>query len=147
MAERKVFNKLTPSEDEKYFIPLPSDARHYIHHPQMSAAKLFLYALIIDYYNPQDGFAYPSIETLSVKYGKAPDTTSGHLDDLKAVGLVDFPEKGYYVPLVPLPEQEFYSAFPDAWKNYQTSIKRSDERRAEAKERMRKWRREHGYAD
>lgn len=146
--ERKVFNKTTPTEGGAYFIPLPSDTRHYIHHDSMNADKLFLYALIIDYYNLKEGFAFPSIETLSVKYGKVPDTTSKHLDDLKEVGLVDFPpEKGYYVPLVPLTEEEFYKEFPQSWENYQTAIKRSDTRRKAAAERMRNWRQERGYTD
>ncbi|WP_223592768.1 helix-turn-helix domain-containing protein [Neobacillus bataviensis] len=145
--ERKVYDKTSPTEGGKHFIPLPSDTRHYVHHDKMNAGKLFLYALIIDYYNPQDGCAYPSVETLSVKYGKVPDTTSGHLDDLKEVGLIDFPEKGYYVPLVPLSQEEFFKSFPKAEENYKTSIKRSDTRRKAAAERMRKWRQENGYTD
>lgn len=145
MGERKVFNKKSPTEEDKYFIPLPSDARHYIHHDKMSADKLFLYALIIDYYNPLEGCAFPSVETLSVKYGKVADTTSKHLDDLKEVGLIDFPSKGYYVPLVPLNEEEFYKAFPVAWENYKSALKRCDNRRQGAAERMRKWREDRGY--
>lgn len=146
MSERKVFDKTKKTEDS-FFIKFPSDARHYIHHPKMSADKLFLYALIIDYYNPHDGCAFPSVETLSIKYGKIPETTSRHLDDLKEVGLIDFPQKGYYVPLVPMPEAEFFAAFPEAWKNYQSAIKRSDQRRESAKERMREWRLEKGYTN
>lgn len=145
MGERKVFNKLNPTDEGRFFIPLPSDARHYVHHDKMSADKLFLYALIIDYYNPQDGCAFPSLETLSIKYGKVPDTTSKHLDDLKDVGLIDFPEKGFYVPLVPLSEEEFFKEFPDAEQNYKASLKRYEIRRMAAAERMKKWREERGY--
>jgi hypothetical protein len=149
MSDRKVFNKHAPTTDDKYFIPLPSDTRHYIHHDKMNADKMFLYALIIDYYNPGDeyGYAFPSLETLSVKYGKVPDTTSKHLHDLKEVGLIDFPEMGYYVPLVPLSEEDFFREYPKAKENYQASIKRSDSRRKASAERMQKWRRERGYAD
>jgi len=142
---KKVFNKHTPTDGEKHFIPLPSDARHYIHHEKMNADKLFLYALIIDYYNPIEGYAFPSLETLSVKYGKVPDTTSRHLEDLKEVGLIDYPEKGYYVPLVPLDEDAFFSTFSEAYKNYQAAVKRCDTRRQEAAERMREWRLKKGY--
>jgi DNA-binding transcriptional ArsR family regulator len=147
MTERKVFNKNEPTTDGKYFIPLPSDSRHYIHHDRMSADKLFLYALIIDYYNPIEGFAFPSLEVLSVKYGKVPDTTSKHLDDLKEVGLIDFPEKGYYIPLVPLDKIEFFKTFPHADENYKSAIKRCDTRRQLAAERMRIWRQKFGYTD
>ncbi|RFU71017.1 helix-turn-helix domain-containing protein [Peribacillus saganii] len=147
MEERKVFDKRNPTEGERNFIPLPSDARHYIHHAKMSADKLFLYALIIDHWNPKDGYAWPSVESLAVKYGKAPDTTSRHLEDLKAAGLIDFPEKGYYVPLIPLDEAEFFRQFPDADARYRETIKRYDERKQAGRERMRLWRLAKGYVD
>ncbi|MDM5339690.1 helix-turn-helix domain-containing protein [Fictibacillus enclensis] len=147
MTNRKVFDKHSPTKDEKFFIPLPSDALHYIHHDRISADKLFLYALIIDHYNPDHGYAFPSVERLSVMYGKAPDTTSRHLDDLKAAGLIDFPEKGMYVPLVPQKNEEFYKDNPQAWKNYQTTFKRYEKRKEAAAERMKLWRRENGYSD
>ncbi|MEH6940919.1 helix-turn-helix domain-containing protein [Bacillus sp. JJ722] len=144
--ERKIFDKKNPTEGDKTFVALPSDARHYVHHDRMAAEKLYLYALIIDYYNAEDGFAFPSIETLAVKYGKAPDTTSKHVEDLKAVGLIDYPQKGHYIPLVPLIEEEFYRQFPEAFTNYQTAFKRCESRRDGARERARLWR-ERKYAE
>jgi DNA-binding transcriptional ArsR family regulator len=143
--KRKIFNKHKPNEGGKHFVPLPSDSRHYIHHDRVNADKLFLYALIIDHYNPEYGYAFPSIEKLAVKYGKAPDTTSSHIDDLKEAGLINFPEKGFYVPLIPLGEEEFYKTYPCAWKNYQTAQKRCDTRRKASAERVRKWREANGY--
>jgi DNA-binding transcriptional ArsR family regulator len=111
----------------------------------MSAEKLILYSLIIDYYNVEEGHAYPSIETLALRYGKTADTTSRHLDDLKAVGLIDFEEKGFYVPLVPLKELEFYSEYPEAWESYKKKATRSNSRREASRERIRKWREAKGY--
>lgn len=149
-SKQKIFDKLNPTAgNTKHFIPLPSDARHYIHHDKMSADKFYLYQLIIDHYNPtpEYGYAFPSIERLSVQYGKTPDTTSRHLDDLKEVGLIDFPEKGFYLPLIPLPEDEFYEKFPKAYENYRESLRKSDTRRSAAAERMRAWRAERGYTD
>ncbi|MED1202562.1 helix-turn-helix domain-containing protein [Heyndrickxia acidicola] len=147
MEGRKVYDKTNPGVGGKYWVPLPSDVRHYIHHDKMNADKIFLYALIIDYYNTAEGYAFPSVETLSVKYGKVPDTTSRHLKDLKEVGLIDFPEMGYYVPLIPLDETTFFNKFPDAHANYKQAIKRSDSRREGAADRMRDWRRKHGYTE
>src|SRR5690606_2516720 len=100
------------------FIPLPSDAKHYVHHPKVTPDMLFLYAIIIDYYNVEKGFAFPAEETLSIDYGRATNTVSKHLDILKEVGLIDFPDKGYYVPLKPLNVDEFYATFPEAWEAY-----------------------------
>lgn len=140
-----VFNKRNPSENGATFIPLPSDARHYVHHSRMSAEKLFLYQLIIDYYNVEKGFAHPSVERLAVNYGKSDKTTSAHLEDLKAVGLIDFPEKGFYVPLAPLSSDEFYERYPEAWENYKRAYNRYEKRRSDGVERMKKWRKDNGY--
>ncbi|GGD07805.1 helix-turn-helix domain-containing protein [Pontibacillus salipaludis] len=146
---REVFDKRNPrgANDDRHFIALPSDALHYVHHVRMSAEKFFLYQLIIDHYNPKDGYAYPSIERLSVMYSKTPETTSKHLDDLKEVGLIDFPEKGYYVPLVPLDAETFYGEHPDALRNYKDRLKKSEGRRLASAERMQKWRAEQGYSN
>lgn len=140
MISQRIFDKRNPTEGDKHFIPLPSDSRHYVHHEKMSADKLLLYALIIDYYNPVDGYAFPSIETLAVKYGKSPDTTSKHIKDLKEVGLIDFPKMGYYVPLVPLDEAAFFERFPAAWESYRERYERAEQRKKEGRERMRQWR-------
>lgn len=140
--KRQIFDKKKPTEGDKTFIAFPCDARHYVHHDRMAGEKLYLYALIIDYYNAEDGFAFPSIETLAVKYGKAPDTTSKHVEDLKAAGLIDYPQKGHYIPLVPLSEDEFFKQFPKAFTNYQVAIKRCETRKAKARERAKKWKEE-----
>lgn len=147
MIKRKVYNKRAKFEDDRFFIKLPSDTLHYIHHPRMSAEKLLLYALIVDYYNAKEGCAFPSIETLALRYGKTADTTSRHLDDLKSVQLIDFEVKGYYVPLMPLKEDDFYSEFPEAWDAYKKKAARSRARREAARDRVRKWRARKGYTD
>lgn len=136
----KIFNKQEPHADGNFFIPLPSDTRHYVHHPRMGADRLFLYTLIIDYYNPKEGFAFPSIETLAVNYGKAQDTTSRHLDDLKAAGLIDFEDKGFYLPLVPLNQADFFAKFPEARARYEQATARADARKQAAKLRAQEWR-------
>src|SRR5690625_7276489 len=66
--ERKVFDKRNPADEErgKFFIPFPSDARHYIYHPKMKPEYLYLYTLIIDYYNEAEGRAFPSLITLEM---------------------------------------------------------------------------------
>jgi DNA-binding transcriptional ArsR family regulator len=128
-------------------VPLPSDTMHYVYHDRMSADKVFLYQLVIDFYNPVDGYAYPSIDLLALHYGKSEDTTSKHINDLKAIGLIDFQEKGYYVPLTPLTADEFYAKFPEAWVNYKRKYERMHSRREKAKDRMREWRKQQGYTE
>lgn len=142
--ERTVYNKVNPSADGTY-TPLPSDAMHYVHHPKMTPDMLFLYALIIDYYNVDEGFAFPAEETLSIDYGRATNTVSKHLDVLKKVGLIDFPEKGHYVPLKPLSSAEFYAEFPEAWERYKTKYDSVNDRKEKARIRAQEWREK--YAD
>ena len=142
---RRVFNKRNPGEDVT-FIALPSNAKHYVHHPKMTPDMLFLYALIIDYYNVEEGFAFPSEETLSIDYGRATNTVSKHLDVLKEVGLIDFPEKGHYIPLTPLPSDEFYAEFPEAWERYKAKYGSVNERKDKARLRAQEWREKNGYS-
>ena len=147
--ERKVFDKRNPADDErgKFFIPFPSDAKHYIYHPKMMPEYLFLYTLIIDYYNEAESRAFPSLVTLEMVYKKHRDTTSKHLDVLKEVGLIDFERKqDGYIPLEPLSQENFFATFPEAKEYYLKSIKKRDKQQASGRERMREYRQKKGYA-
>jgi|SRR5690625_2622586 len=137
---RKVYDKKNPSADGRKFIPLPSDALHYVHHPKMRPNMLVLYAIIVDKYNAEEGFSYPSLERLSVDYGMSYNATSKHVEILKEIGLIDYPEKGYYVPLEPLDESEFYREFPEAWEAYRKALKQAEGKRESDRNRLREWR-------
>ena len=141
-SKRKVFDKRNPSDERegRFFIPLPSDAKHYIHHDKIDAGKLFLFALIIDYYNEDLGYAFPSRERLSVDYGKTSKTTGNHLRDLEKAGLIEIPARGKYVPLEPLSEKEFYETYPKAWTNYKKSYQNFEKRREADLARLRRFR-------
>ena len=133
---RELYDKQAPG----YFTPMPTDAQHYIYHPSITAANLYLYALIIDKYNADYGYAFPALVTLEMEYGHHRDTVAAHLDDLKAVGLVDFPPgKRYYVPLKPLGQAEFFAQFPAADEAYKKALGKRDGQRKSGKERMAKW--------
>ena len=148
-SKRKVFDKRNPADEEreKFFIPFPSDAKHYIYHPKMNPEYLFLYTLIIDYYNESEGRAFPSLVTLEMVYQKHRDTVSKHLDILKEVGLIDFERKqDGYIPLEPLSQKEFFARFPKAEECYLKSIKKRDKQQVSGRERMREYRQRKGYA-
>jgi len=138
--ERKVYDKRNPSADGRKFIPLSSNALHYVHHPKMRPNMIVLYAIIVDMYNVDEGFAYPSLERLSVDYGMSYNATSNHVEILKEVGLIDYMEKGYYVPLEPLEESEFYRKFPNAWEAYKKALKQAEGKRESDRNRLREWR-------
>src|SRR5690625_1816601 len=147
--KRKVFDKRSPAneEEDRFFIPFPSDARHYLYHPKMEPEYLFLYTLIIDYYNTEEGRAFPSLVMLEMVYKKHRDTASKHLDILKEVGLIDFERKqDGYIPLEPISQKEFFATFPEAKEYYLKSIKKRDKQQASGRERMREYRQKKGYA-
>lgn len=143
--KRKVYNKTQPSAEGRTFTPIPSTVRHYVHHPEIKPGMLYLYALIIDYYNVEQGYAFPSVDQLALDYGMSYNATSKHIEVLRDVGLIDYPEKGKYVPLEPLGASEFYDEFPEAWVKYTQAHKASDNKRQKDRERMRKWRIDNGY--
>src|SRR5690625_3630660 len=128
-VKRKVFDKENPGADGRKFIPLSSNAMHYIHHDKMDASKLLLYALIVDYFNVNEGVAWPSLERLAVDYGKTSKTTGNHLKDLREAGLILTVGRGRYVPLEPLSAEEFYKEHPKAWENYTKARETSEKRR------------------
>lgn len=134
-ARTTAYNKLNPSEDGKTFIPMPSDLRHYIHHDLMTADKLFLYTILVDYYNISLGYAFPSHETLAVDCGKTSKTVGRYIKDLQAAGLLLVPSKGKYVPLAPLDRDSFFEAFPSAWSNYKKAVNTAEQRKKADKER------------
>lgn len=138
--KRNTVNKVTPGADGRTFIPFPSTARHYIHHDKITADKLYLYALLIDYLNVDKGAAWPSHERLSVEYGKTSKTTGLHIRDLERVGLVAIPSKGRYVPLEPLSAADFYAEFPEAWTNYTEAFAKAEQRQEDDRQRLREYR-------
>lgn len=138
--KRTTVNKVNPGADGRTFIPFPSNARHYIHHDKISADKLFLYTLLIDYLNVVEGVAWPSNERLSVDYGKSSKTTGLHLRHLESAGLVAIPSKGRYIPLEPLTAAEFYAKFPKAWSNYTKALENAEERQENDRQRLREYR-------
>ena len=137
---RKIYDKENPSADGRKFIPLSSNALHYVYHPKMRPNMIVLYAIIVDRYNVSKGFAFPSLEQLAVDYGMSYNATSEHVEILKEVGLIDYPEKGYYVPLEPLEETEFYRQYPEAWDAYKKALQQAESKRKSDRERLREWR-------
>ncbi|MCK1998312.1 helix-turn-helix domain-containing protein [Psychrobacillus psychrodurans] len=143
--KRNTVNKVTPGADGRTFIPFPSNALHYIHLDKITADKLFLYTLLIDYLNVDVGAAWPSNERLSVDYGRSAKTTGLHIRDLERAGLVAIPSKGRYVPLEPLSAAEFYAKFPEAWSNYTEALAKAEQRQEDDRQRLREYRERKEY--
>lgn len=54
--ERKVYDK-TKKREYAHFIKMPSELRYYIYLPDYKAEMNFLYALIVDLWNAELGYA------------------------------------------------------------------------------------------
>src|SRR5690625_7648386 len=110
---------------------------HNAHQPKMRPTMLILYAIIVDRYNVDKGFAYPSLERLAIDYGMSYNATSEHVEILTEVGLIDYHEKCSYVPLEPLGEAEFFRQSPEAWQAYKMALKQAESKRESERKRLR----------
>ena len=139
MDKRKVYDKTKKREEDAHFIKLPSELRHYIYLPEFKAEMAFLYALIVDLWNADLGYAYPSQDKLAMYYGKALNTTKEHLRILKKYELIVMNTNSLgntYVPLEPLPEHEFFVKYREANQQYRDRLKQIEADREAARLRM-----------
>lgn len=109
---------------EGTFIRVPTDIRNYVYIDGYKAEMSYLYALIVDYYNAEMGYAFPSLYTLARDYGKAESTLCKHIEMLEKVELIQVKNNGlgrvnFYRPLTPLPKEELFHKFPKAAQNYE----------------------------
>lgn len=144
---RKVFDK-SKGGYKGTFIMLPSDLKNYVYIKGYRAEMSYLYALIIDYYNKEEGCAFPSIERLAREYGKSKRTTGEHLKKLQEVGLIAIIPRGNntnaYIPYEPLPNDELFEQNPEAWDNYKQRLAELEEERKQSRIRLEEWRKKHG---
>lgn len=142
--KRKVYDKTKKREEDAHFIKMPSELRHYIYLPEFKAEMCFLYAVIVDLWNAELGYAYPSQDKLALYYGKALNTTKAHVKTLQKYGLI---ETGYnsngkvFVPLEPLNEHDFFVKYREADAAYRAGLKQIELDREASRVRMAKSRR------
>ncbi|MDA1577574.1 helix-turn-helix domain-containing protein [Bacillus cereus group sp. TH228LC] len=126
MRKPKIFRKAKGAYKGN-FIKLPSNLKYYVYHPKYKAEMSYLYALIVDYFNEEFGYAWPSTNRLAMEYGKAEKTVRTHLNVLEELRLIQ-KRRGLlgnsYRPYEPLDEDEFFEAFPDAKKVYDRALRK-----------------------
>lgn len=130
----QVFDKKENGEGE-FFVKMPSDLINYVHVPGYMPEYSYLYTILVDYFNSDLGYAYPTEWQLSRKYGKSIKTVRGHLRKLEEVGLIKI-AKPYanklYIPYKPLSQAELFKECPEAEAKYRANLA------AEAAEKERK---------
>jgi DNA-binding transcriptional regulator YhcF (GntR family) len=141
MEKRKVYDKTQKRGEDAHFIKLPSELRHYVYLPEFKAEMTFLYALIVDLWNKEVGYAYPSQEKLAMYYGKALNTTKDHLKILEKYGLIEKNRNSLgmtFVPLEPLAEHDFFVKYREADHAYRERLKQIEIDREASRLRMMK---------
>jgi hypothetical protein len=136
--ERKVYDK-TQKREDAHFIKMPSELRHYIYLPDYKAEMNFLYSLIVDLWNKELGYAYPSQERLAMYYGKALNTTKSHLGTLQKYELISMKDTSagkQYIPYEPLKEEEFFVRYREADRCYKDRLRQIELDKQAARLRM-----------
>ncbi|MFD2923881.1 hypothetical protein [Halobacillus naozhouensis] len=126
----KVFDKTNKAESD-YFVKMPSDLMNYVHVPGYKPQFNYLYTILVDFYNADMGYAYPTEYQLSRRYGvKAVKTIREHLRFLERVGLIKIVKpraNKVYVPYKPLTQAELFKRCPEASKSYNEFIQAETE--------------------
>jgi|SRR5690625_2048366 len=139
MAE--IYNK---QDNAAGFYKIPKELTHYVDHKDYKTEMSMLYGIIVQLYNVEMGYAYPSISKLALLYGKGERTTGNQLAKLEKIGLIKRfrgQQGNYcYIPLKPLSKAEFFKKYPDAFENYKTRIQKADEERERSMNNLRRHR-------
>ncbi|MFV1453569.1 helix-turn-helix domain-containing protein [Bacillus mycoides] len=105
--------------DGSGFIRTPSQLRYYtdLYLYGITTDAMWIYQLIIDWYNHEDGSAYPSQYVIARRLRKSVATVKKHISALRSVGLISVQSRGIgrsnlYLPLKPLDKQTMYERFP-----------------------------------
>ncbi|MGJ7913802.1 helix-turn-helix domain-containing protein [Neobacillus sp. LXY-1] len=93
---QKVWGKSKLKEMEGEFIALTQNITYYVYMVGYKPEMSYLYALIVDRYNVEKGYAFPSHYTLAKDYGTSEKTVGEHLKVLERVGLIDVFELGSF---------------------------------------------------
>lgn len=126
----KVFNKSEKQAEGEFFTKMPSNLFNYVHVPGYKPEFSHLYAIIVDCFNTDYGYAFPSEWQISRMYGKGVKTVRTHLRKLEQYGLLRIVKTNRnkrYIPLQPLDKETLFKACPKAKENYLASIKAEDE--------------------
>lgn len=116
----KVFDK-TKAEEGAFFVKMPSDLMNYVHVPGYKPEYSYLYTIIVDYYNADYGYAFPTEWQISRYYGKGVKTVRNHLKKLEDFGLIKIQKprrNNVYIPFKPLSQEELFRVCPEARQNY-----------------------------
>ncbi|PEA26571.1 transcriptional regulator [Bacillus cereus] len=117
--EQPVYDKTQFLEKDDSFIKTPYALRHYtdMYPYGINTEAMWIYQLIVDWYNVEEKAAYPSQYTVARRIRKSTATVKRHITALRNVGLIKVESRGIgrsnrYIPLRPLPKEVMYERYP-----------------------------------
>ncbi|AUM66384.1 hypothetical protein C0R09_18700 [Brevibacillus laterosporus] len=113
---------------------------YYTFLPKYKAEMTTLYGLLTHYYNVEEGYAWPNVDTLAFHYGKTAKTTGEHLDVLEEYGLLRTHMDGakkLFVPVDPVSSlEELFERYPEAEREYKRRLAGRDAERRRSADNM-----------
>jgi|SRR5690625_566832 len=120
---KKEENKALPFEVERGFNALPTAvSEYYVRHPKFTPATERIYRYLLQRYNAEFGYAWPSWSVIINECNVSRGTVSSSLDSLEHLGLIerikfekegDWDNNGYRFNKPIEDEREFYRKFGD----------------------------------
>lgn len=113
--------KVYPFEIDEYYSPgLNSLKRIYTQHPKFNGNVRLIYELLLDYWNPEYGYAFPDQWQLAIESGLSLSTVKRSITVLKELDLIEVKNSPlskrnnvYYVKKPVTTIEEFYEKFPE----------------------------------
>ncbi|MCP9280136.1 helix-turn-helix domain-containing protein [Bacillus wiedmannii] len=147
-TKRPIFDKTEKNEandPDLMFIKCPTNLRYYMYLTDygFNESALAMYLIIIDRFNKEKKYAYPSQYTLALETGRSIRTINSNIRILESVGLLETRRTGIhsnneYIPKLPLSLPELLATFPKAEARYLKhqitidSMRRHDDSRRES---------------
>lgn len=132
-----------PFEITEYYSPaLNSLKRIYTQHPDFNGNVRLIYELLFDHFNPNYGYAWPTIPQLAIESGLGESTVKRCIATLVKLELIkkqpsSVANNNVYVPLKPVTTiEELIAKFPEVKPHMETRIARIKEREATDKQRL-----------
>lgn len=133
-------NPYTIEKGEHYIPSLSSLTRVYTQHPDFKPAVKLVYDLLFDYYNPEYGYAFPTIRQLERDSGLSASSIKRHIKTLENLDLLEkgrskFGNNIYVVKKPVRTLDELYEKFPEIKEESEKRLQRIEEEEALEKER------------
>jgi len=110
--------------------------------PGFDADAVLVYLLIVDLYNENYGYAFPTLYNISIQLNMKNHRRDKALKTLEKYGLIETwkMDSGnkVYIPKEPLPLEELVNQYPEVLSNYEKLLKQIDEQREKDRKKKQK---------